>query len=180
MLEEIKAMIREDGQEIKTRLYNLELVTRGICEQIKFKPSSLPLRIPVVPASSATSPALSSATSVISSTSESSGVHVPRMAMPGPSSAKPSGSGPSTVRRECLSFAKTYVPPIFFYHLQHFLFTPDGNHAQGSQVRRGPEHLHQHARHKLRLCLFKSCIICLRVPGLLRCMYTYSSSTCVS
>lgn len=110
MLDEIKSMIRVDGEEIKTRLYNLELVTRGICQQIKFQPSSLPLRIPVAPASSAPSPALSSATSAISSASESSGVHVPRMAMPGPPSAGPSGSGPSKIQREYLSNATTDVP----------------------------------------------------------------------
>ena len=147
MLEDIKSIIRTDGEEIKSRLHNLELVTRGICQHIQFWPTSLPLRIPGALVSSAPSPALSSVSGA-SSASSSSGVHVARMSMPGPPSAGPSGSGPSIIRCKFFPDPKTFFSLILFSRLQQFQLGPEGSHAPGGQVRRGPGHPQQHAHRK--------------------------------
>lgn len=110
LLQQIQSTIQADGHEIRDRLYNVETMIRAMCAQIKIQPSSLPLRIPAVPAFSAPSPSTStistSTTSAISSASSSSAVHVPRMSFGAPQSAGPSRPGKSSVQREFPQFLR--------------------------------------------------------------------------
>jgi hypothetical protein len=83
LLRTILATIQKDGQEMRDRMYNLEIINRAMCAQTGVKPATLPLCIPSVPAFDASSPSPSvlstSAASAISTASSSSAVHMQRM-----------------------------------------------------------------------------------------------------
>lgn len=105
LLHTILSTIQTDGQEMRDRLYNLEVLTRAICVQANVVPAGLPLRRPAVPLFNAPSPSPSiistSTPSAISSTSSSSAVHVPRMEyMNHPSSGALSSGSAGLFQRE--------------------------------------------------------------------------------
>jgi hypothetical protein len=92
-IRENQVAIRENqdaiNNDIRDSVYNIKTMMKALCIKSGIGPSTLNLRIPAVPSFSADPGPPSATPSVVSATSTSSGINIPRLSLGSPLVASP-------------------------------------------------------------------------------------------